>query len=115
MSHRRFAAIAAIVAAVAVAPHRAQAQGAAAPVEKPGTGAWANYDFVPGEQVLFFEDFATDRVGDFPRRLELVRGNWEIVECVPGAIATGRRFYRSLVQAPTEGRAPRTTGRRGGR
>lgn len=89
MSHRTFAAIAAIVSAVAVAPHRAQAQDAAAPVEKPGTGAWANYDFVPGEQVLFFEDFATDRVGDFPRRLELVRGNWEIVEW------QGRRLLRN--------------------
>ena len=56
---------------------------------KPGEGAWANYDFVPGEQVLFYEDFAADQVGDFPRRLELVRGNWEIVEW------EGRRFLRN--------------------
>jgi outer membrane protein OmpA-like peptidoglycan-associated protein len=57
--------------------------------EKPGTGAWANYDFVPGENVLFFEDFANDNVGDFPRRMTLIRGNWEIVEW------QGRRLLRN--------------------
>jgi outer membrane protein OmpA-like peptidoglycan-associated protein len=48
--------------------------------DKPGTGAWANYDFVPGERILFYDDFSNDRVGDFPRRLTFVRGNWEVVE-----------------------------------
>jgi OmpA-OmpF porin, OOP family len=50
--------------------------GAAAP----GQGAWANYDFVPGSRVLFHEDYANDRVGNFPRRLEFRSGNMEIVE-----------------------------------
>ncbi len=54
----------------------------------PGTGVWVNYDFVPGERVLFAEDFGQDRVGDFPRRLELVRGNWEVAEW------QGRRLLR---------------------
>jgi len=67
----------------------AEIAGQAGRTAKPGEGAWANYDFVPGEQVLFYEDFATDQVGDFPRRLELVRGNWEIVEW------EGRRFLRN--------------------
>ncbi len=56
--------------------------------EKPGQGVWANYDFVPGDQVLFAEDLTTDRVGDFPRRLEFVKGNMEVVEW------QGRRFLR---------------------
>jgi OmpA-OmpF porin, OOP family len=47
---------------------------------RPGEGVWANYDFVPGERVLFTEDFARDRVGNFPRRLEFLEGNMEIVE-----------------------------------
>ncbi|MBT8400050.1 MAG: OmpA family protein [Rhodothermia bacterium] len=47
---------------------------------KPGEGVWANYDFVPGDKVLFYDDYAKDRVGDFPRRLEFVEGNMEIVE-----------------------------------
>jgi len=46
----------------------------------PGKGAWANYDFVPGERVLFADDFGKDNVGDFPRRLEFLGGNMEIVE-----------------------------------
>ena len=50
----------------------------------PGTGAWANYDFIPGEKPLVVTDFSTDVVGDFPRKLESVAGNWEIVE-VEGA------------------------------
>lgn len=39
-----------------------------------------SYDFEPGDRVLFAEDFTGDNVGDFPRRLEFVKGNWEVVE-----------------------------------
>jgi outer membrane protein OmpA-like peptidoglycan-associated protein len=56
---------------------------------RPGEGAWANYDFVPGEHVLFYEDFSEDKVGDFPRRLEFRKGNWEIIEW------EGRRLLRN--------------------
>lgn len=61
----------------------------AAEAAKPGSKAWANYDFVPGERVLFAEDFSADRVGNFPRRLEFIGGNMEIVE------ANGMRFLRA--------------------
>ncbi len=50
------------------------------PPVRPSEGVWANYDFVPGDRVLFADDFSDDDVGDFPRRLEWVRGNMEIVE-----------------------------------
>jgi OmpA-OmpF porin, OOP family len=63
--------------------HPDAAQAAAPTAEsqmKPGEGVWANYDFVPGERVLFADDFSADRVGDFPRRMELVEGSAEIVE-----------------------------------
>ena len=53
------------------------------------TQANANYDFEPGERVLFEDDFTRDNLGDFPRRLEFVNGNWEIVEW------QGRRFLRN--------------------
>ena len=46
----------------------------------PMQGVWANFDFVPGNKVLFADDFARDTVGDFPRRLGFESGNWEIVE-----------------------------------
>jgi OOP family OmpA-OmpF porin len=39
-----------------------------------------NFDFVPGERVLFTDDYTRDNVGDFPRRLEFVKGNMEIAE-----------------------------------
>lgn len=55
-------------------------QGAANTLAKPGSGAWANYDFVPGDKVLFVEDFLNDRVGNFPRRLRFIEGNTEIVQ-----------------------------------
>lgn len=55
------------------------AAGAAAHA-KPGEGAWANYDFVPGERPIFVDDFTKDNVGDFPRRFEFREGNMEIVE-----------------------------------
>lgn len=65
---------------------REAAKGATA---KPGSGVWVNYDFVPGDRVIFTEDFSDDQVGDFPRRLEFVRGNWEVAEW------EGRRLLRN--------------------
>jgi outer membrane protein OmpA-like peptidoglycan-associated protein len=61
------------------APGAASA-GAEADQLKPGEGAWANYDFKPGDRVLFADDFMKDEVGDFPRRFELVSGTMETVE-----------------------------------
>jgi OmpA-OmpF porin, OOP family len=59
------------------------------PPQRVGQGAWANYDFVPGERVLFYEDFSRDRVGNFPRRFEFLTGAAEIVEW------QGRRWLRT--------------------
>ena len=39
-----------------------------------------NYDFVPGDRVIFAEDFAKDNIGDFPKRFELRRGNFEVAK-----------------------------------
>jgi OmpA-OmpF porin, OOP family len=58
----------------------APAASAPASNERPGEGAWVNYDFKPGDQPLFVEDFTRDEVGDFPRRLELTQGNMEVAE-----------------------------------
>lgn len=49
----------------------------------------ANYDFEPGSDVIFEEDYADDNLGDFPRRLGFVKGNWDIVE------RDGRRMLRN--------------------
>ena len=72
-------------AAIAAAGGQPQTADKAAPVAAapaspdPGEGAWNNYDFVPGERVLYKESFENERVGNFPRRLEFVDGNAEIV------------------------------------
>jgi OOP family OmpA-OmpF porin len=72
-----------------VATDSAKAGASAAESMKPGEGAWANYDFVPGERVLVAEDFSKDRVGNFPKRFELIDGNMEIVEW------QGKRWLRA--------------------
>lgn len=54
-----------------------------------GEGMWLNYDFVPGERILFAEDFEGDGVGDFPRRLEFKTGNMEVAD------ANGRKVLRA--------------------
>lgn len=54
-----------------------------------GSGAWVNYDFVPGSRILFAEDFRSERVGNFPRSLRFVSGNMEIAEM------GGERYIRS--------------------
>jgi outer membrane protein OmpA-like peptidoglycan-associated protein len=49
--------------------------------------SYSNYDFIPGDKVLLFEDFSQDAVGDFPalwttdvsgeiNRVNLAPGNW---------------------------------------
>lgn len=79
----------------AEAPAQSGTQSDAAPADRsaaklePGQGAWSNYDFVAGDTILFAEDFTSDRVGNFPRRLELERGNFEVVEW------SGRRWLRA--------------------
>jgi outer membrane protein OmpA-like peptidoglycan-associated protein len=62
-------------------PPAAAAPAAEAEAAEPTpAAAFVNYDFVPGERVLFADDFTRDNVGDFPRRLELKSGNMEVAE-----------------------------------
>jgi len=62
----------------ATAPGAADAKGTAK--LKPGQGAWANYDFKPGDRILYASDFSRDEVGDFPRDMEFKAGGLELVE-----------------------------------
>src|SRR5688500_2618297 len=65
--------------APADAPAKATADAAPA-AEPKEEAAFVNFDFVPGERVLFADDFSKDNVGDFPKRLEFVKGNMEVAE-----------------------------------
>ena len=52
-----------------------------AQTDKPGEGAWSNYDFTPGKTVWVATDFSGEPVGRFPAsQLEFVGGNVQIVE-----------------------------------
>lgn len=85
-----------VVPASDTAPRKAgaaEAQATGADALKPGEGAWANYDFKPGERVLYADDFMKDEVGDFPRSLEFINGSMEIVEW------QGARYLRASSDA----------------
>ena len=57
------------------------ATAAATPAAAPAAPKeWANYDFVPGNRVIFDIDFTEDKVGNFPERLEYTSGQMELVE-----------------------------------
>jgi OOP family OmpA-OmpF porin len=77
------AAISAAVAQAAAlsddsAPVAGMPAAAAPAASAAGSGAWLNYDFVPGSRTIFYEDFSGDAVGDFPARMKLSDGNLEV-------------------------------------
>jgi OOP family OmpA-OmpF porin len=53
---------------------------ASAPAASAMDGVNVNFDFIPGDKVIFYEDFATDHVGDLPARLDVTDGNFAIVD-----------------------------------
>ena len=59
----------------------------------PAATLWVNYDFVPGERVIYYADFTDDQVGNFPERLQFVEGNMEVAEL------GGRRVLRATSQS----------------
>ncbi len=38
------------------------------------------FDYVPGDSVMFFDDFTQDELGEFPARWRLVQGTYEVAE-----------------------------------
>lgn len=66
-------------AAAAPAAGAPSAAGVATPAPAEAK-VWENYDFVPGNKVIFYSDFSDDRVGNFARRLKYISGPVEVVE-----------------------------------
>ncbi len=50
----------------------------------PGEGVWANYDFVPGHEILTYHDFESDQVGNFPDHVQYLNGDMEVVRLADG-------------------------------
>lgn len=77
---------------------KVQKAGQGAIQEKTSTTTTANsqsgnpsndYDFTPGERTLFAIDFTDEQIGNFPRKLEFIGGNFEVVD------QNGKRFGRA--------------------
>jgi outer membrane protein OmpA-like peptidoglycan-associated protein len=41
---------------------------------------WKNYDYTPGDTVIFYDDFSADQVGEFPEMWDQISGECKIVE-----------------------------------
>jgi len=67
-------------AATSAAPAPAASGSGDAAAAKPNAKVWENYDFVPGNKVIFYTDFSEDKVGNFARGLKYRGGAAEIVE-----------------------------------
>ena len=61
-------------APVAAAPAPVAPPVAAAPAASTGMGAYSNYDFVPGDRIVFEDNFADDMDGEFPAHWQLGAG-----------------------------------------
>lgn len=46
----------------------------------PGEEVWANYNFAPGNRLLFYDNYSSEYIGDFPGRLKFRRGTMELVD-----------------------------------
>lgn len=92
----------------AVAQKAAPKQDTAKPTaqEQPDFKSFSHYDFVPGEKVLYYDDFSQDAVGDFPalwtanssgeiNTLSIAPGNWLNLNSTDG-----NYFYLKPVDFP---------------
>ena len=71
--------------AAAESPASGEAAGDATKVSAVST----KFDYVPGDKVLFFDDFAQDELGEFPANWKLEEGTLEVAEM------NGQRWVRS--------------------
>ena len=88
-----------------------------APANAPTLMSNTKYDFVPGDKILYFEDFAQDAVGDFPalwttngggevKTVNLASGNWfhmnkeDAVYCYTKSIAFPQNFIMEFDVIP---------------
>jgi outer membrane protein OmpA-like peptidoglycan-associated protein len=63
----------------------ASGESAAKPGASSGSGdkvssVSTKFDFVPGDSVMFYDDFTQDELGEFPARWKLVQGTFEVAE-----------------------------------
>jgi OOP family OmpA-OmpF porin len=79
-------------------------QGATAPAGPVSLTAYANYDFVPGEQVVFEDHFTDDQDGEFPAHWHLDKGQAIINKVAgdPAFFLTQGNYVRVAPRMKTE-------------
>lgn len=61
---------------------------------------FVNYDFVPGNRVLFAEDFADEKVGDPASRIKLLSGNSEVATVGGNKMLRATSFTSYMIPLP---------------
>ena len=99
LDHRRAAT--AVLAVLLSTPSLGLGAAALPATASAQTASVSNYDFEPGERTLFQSDFSVDELGDFPRGLELIQGNMQVVEWEGRRMLQGdSRYCRFAVVLP---------------
>jgi outer membrane protein OmpA-like peptidoglycan-associated protein len=100
----------------APASKRAGAKGSSADGDG-GTGdgsieqaeaVYSKYDFIPGDKVIFFDDFSDTDVGEFPRKWSLNGPGGRGSNAIEVAEYAGKRFLRSTPAAKSQSQHPST-------
>ena len=60
---------------------------------------WSNYDFVPGEKIIFEDNLTGEEIGEFPSRWDLLSGSAEVAIQSSSPLRTKRIFFRKFLQS----------------
>ena len=69
---------------------------------------YSKYDFIPGEKVIFFDDFSDTDVGEFPRKWTLNGPGGKGSNAIEVAEYAGKRFLRSTPAGKGQSQHPST-------
>lgn len=58
---------------------------------------WRNYKFVPGEDVIFYDDLRYEEVGEFPSRWDIRKGGAEIARFDDDKVIIGTATYDNVI------------------
>jgi OOP family OmpA-OmpF porin len=69
---------------------------------------YSKYDFIPGDKVIFFDDFSDTDVGEFPRKWTLIGPGGKGSNAIEVAEYAGKRFLRSTPAGKDQTQHPST-------
>ena len=60
---------------------------------------WAKYDFVPGTEIIFEDDFAGEKNGEFPSRWDITKGTVEMAQFGEDMVVYFRKTNANVPEA----------------